>query len=131
MSHLAIEKRHRRSYSPEGLMVLRGPGEHYDQGSRWVVGDRNGYAELLYMHDSRSFQKNALYIEHLAIKEPIRGRGHGRKLYKKVEAFARNIGAEYIQLDSEKEALGFWVKMGFMELDVVYYQNKIAMIKKI
>ena len=112
-------------------MVLRGPKEHYKQGSHWVVGDQYGYAKLQLMHDSKSYHENTLYIEHLAIKEPIRKRGHGRALYKKVELFAQNIGVDYIQLDSEQETVGFWNKMGFSEIDVIYYQNKKAMIKKI
>ena len=49
----------------------------------------------------------------------------------KVEQFAKNIGAEWIQIDSETEALGFWEKMGFLETGREFYGNKINMIKKI
>jgi ribosomal protein S18 acetylase RimI-like enzyme len=109
-------------------MVLQGPGERYKQGSHWVVGDQHGFAELHLMRDSKSYFKNTLYIEHLAIKESCRGRGHGRALYNKIEVFARNIDVDYIQLDSEQEAVGFWYKIGFKKLDVIYYKNKTAMI---
>jgi ribosomal protein S18 acetylase RimI-like enzyme len=113
------------------LIVLRGPKERYKQGSHWVVCDKHGYAELLLMPDSKSFHLNTLYIEHLAVKEPLRGRGYGKNLYLKVETFAHNIGVDYIQLDSEQEAVGFWSKMGFKALDTIYYQNKTALIKEI
>lgn len=43
--------RHWRSYSPVGLLVLRGPREEYDKGSHWVVGDEHGYAEVILMKD--------------------------------------------------------------------------------
>jgi GNAT superfamily N-acetyltransferase len=65
------------------------------------------------------------------IKEPHRGQGHGRALYEKIEEFARRINVDYIQLDSEVEAVGFWLKMGYRNLDKVYYKNKKAMIKEV
>jgi ribosomal protein S18 acetylase RimI-like enzyme len=52
-------------------------------------------------------------------------------LFRKIEAMARNLGVDYVQLDSESDAVGFWNKMGFTALDVIYYQNKTAMIKEI
>jgi ribosomal protein S18 acetylase RimI-like enzyme len=123
--------RYHRSYSPEGLMVLRGPKEDFKPGSHWVVGDKQGYAELRFMENNRGYYGNSLYIENLVIKEPIRRMGYGRELYQKVEAFARNIKVRYIQLDSEKDVVGFWQKMGFKNIDIVYFHEKIAMIKEI
>jgi len=131
LSNNAIKARHRRSYSPDGLMVLRGPRDDYGPGSHWVVGDEFGYAEILLMDDSKAYQHNTLYIENIVIKEDQRGNGYGRALYLKIEDFARNIGVAFIQIDSEAEALGFWEKMNFMKIDAVYYQNKTAMIKEI
>ncbi|MCW4012078.1 MAG: GNAT family N-acetyltransferase [Candidatus Bathyarchaeota archaeon] len=131
MNAKPISERHRRSYSPEGLMVLKGPGEDYKQGSYWMVGDEHGYAEIILMEDSNAYHPNSLYIEHIVVKEPERGNGYGRTLYLLVEQFARQIGVDYIQLDSEPEAYGFWVKMGYKKIDAVYYQNKTAMIKEI
>jgi ribosomal protein S18 acetylase RimI-like enzyme len=112
-------------------MVLRGPKENYKPGSHWVVGDNQGYAELRLMDDLKPYLKNTLYIEDIVIKAPLRKQGYGRKLYEKVEKFALNLGVEYIQLDSEEKVIGFWQKMGFKELDEIYYQNKIAMIKRL
>lgn len=126
-----VKDRYRRSYSPEGLMVLRGPKEDFKPGSHWVVGDELGYAELKLMEDSRSYHDNTLYIENLVIKEPIRGMGNGKKLFDKIESFARNIGVDYIQIDSEKDVVEFWNKMGFKNIDVIYYHEKTAMIKEI
>lgn len=131
MSQFIVSERHRRSYSPSGLSVLRGPGEEYEAGSHWIVGDQHGYAEIRLMHDSKAYHYNTLYIENIVIKEPQRGHGYGRNLYQKIEEFARNINLEYIQIDSEQEANGFWHKMGFTDIDVIYYQNKTAMIKEI
>ena len=131
MNTNSIKERHRRSYSPDGLMVLRGPGEDYGPDSHWIVGDEYGYAEILLMDDSKAYQANTLYIENIVIKEPQRGQGYGRTLYNKIEDFARNIGVDYIQIDSEAEALGFWEKMNYKRIDVVYYQNKTAMIKPV
>ena len=112
-------------------MVLRGPKEDYKPGAHWVVGDKHGYAELVLMDDNRAYQKNTLYVEDIVVKEPIRGKGHGRTLFHKIEAFARNLDLRYIQLDSEKDVIEFWRKMGFKEIDVKYYQEKTAMIKKV
>ena len=36
-----------------------------------------------------------------------------------------------IQIDSEKDVVEFWNKMGFKNIDVVYYHEKTAMIKEI
>ena len=130
MSQFIVRKRHRRSYSPEGLMVLRGPKEKFKPGSHWVVADENGHAELILMDDARAYQKNTLYIENIVIKEPRRRRGYGRGLFHKIEVFARNLGVDYLQLDSEKDVIDFWHKMGFEEIDVIYYKEKTAMIKK-
>jgi len=131
LSQFTVGKRYRRSYSPPGLMVLRGPKEKYEPGSHWVVGDKHGYAELRLMNDSKAYNANSLYIENIVVKEPLRGRGYGRELYQKIERFAQNIGTDYIQIDSESDVIGFWHNMGFKELDVVYYQNKTAMNKKL
>lgn len=108
-----------------------GPGEEYTKGSHWIVGDEHGYAEIQLMEDFYAYRKNALYIEHIVIREPLRGKGYGRALYLKIERFAQNIGADYIQLDSEPEAVGFWHKMGYKDIDMVYYHNKTAMIKEV
>jgi ribosomal protein S18 acetylase RimI-like enzyme len=131
LSQSAVGKRYLRSYTPIGLMVIKGPKEKFSQGSRWTVGDKQGYAKLLLMRDSRAYYKNTLYIEQIEIKKKLRGRGYGRKLYQKVENFARNLGIDFIQLDSEREAVGFWHKIGFKDLNIVYYQNKTAMLKKL
>ena len=131
LKHLTINTRHQRSYSPEDLMILQGPKDDFKPGSQWKVGDLHGYAELLLMDDSKAYFENTLYIEHLFVKENLRGKGYGRSLYDKVEKLARNIGVKYIQLDSEEEAVWFWLKLGFRKLDVLYYQNKTSMIKEI
>ena len=131
MSQKTINPRHRRPYAPEDLMVLRGPGSNYEQGSHWVVGDDHGYAEIILMRDAKAYQPNTLYIENIVIKEHQRGNGYGRALYEKIEVFARNIGVDFIQIDSEADAVGFWEKMNYDKLDLVYYQNKIAMIKEL
>lgn len=111
-------------------MVIRGPKEDYKPGSHWVVADENGHAELVLMDDARAYKKNTLYIENIVIKEHLRGRGFGKRLFHKIEIFARNLGVEYLQLDSEKDVIVFWRKMGFKEIDVIYYKEKIAMIKE-
>lgn len=131
MNTKSIKKRHQRSYSPDGLMVLRGPGEDYGPGSHWIVGDEHGYAEILLMDDCKAHQPNTLYIENIVIREHQRGHGYGHALYMKIEDFARNIGADFIQIDSEAEAVGFWDKMNYTKIDAVYYQNKTAMIKPV
>ncbi|MBT4424032.1 GNAT family N-acetyltransferase [Candidatus Bathyarchaeota archaeon] len=128
---MKTSERHMRSYAPEGLMVLRGPGEEYDKGSHWVVGDGHGYAEGLLMKDRDAIHPNTFYVENIIVKELKRGNGHGRALYAMVEEFARNVGAEWIQIDSEPEAVGFWRKMDYTELDRVFYKNKTAMVKKL
>jgi len=112
-------------------MVLRGPGDDYGPGSHWIVGDEFGYAEIHMMDDSKSHLPNTLYIENIVIKEPQRGQGYGRKLYAKIEDFARNIGVDFIQIDSEAEAVGFWERMNYKKIDAIYYQNKTAMVKEV
>ena len=124
-------QRHTRSYSPEGLMVLRGPGEDYKQGSHWMVGDKHGYAEIMLMEDTKAYHQNTLYIEHIVINEEHRRKGHGEILYLLVEEMARNLGCKWIQIDSESQADGFWVKMGYTEIPKVYYRNKKAMVKSL
>jgi GNAT superfamily N-acetyltransferase len=102
-----------------GLLVLRGPKEEYGKGSHWVVGDEHGYAS------------DTFYIEHIVIREQERGKGYGRTLYAKVEEFARNVGTEWMQIDSEPETVGFWKKMDYTELDRVFYKDKTAMVKRV
>jgi len=124
-------ERHMRSYAPVGLLVLQGPGEDYDKGSHWVVGDGQGYAEVILMKDRDAIHPDTFYIEHIVVKEQERGNGHGKVLYAMVEEFARNVGAEWIQIDSELEAVGFWRKMDYTELDRVFYKDKTAMVKRL
>lgn len=123
--------RHWRSYSPVGLLVLRGPREEYDKGSHWVVGDEHGYAEVILMKDRDALHPDTFYIEHIFIKELERGNGYGKTLYDKVEEFARNVGVEWMQIDSEQEAVGFWRKMEYTKLDRVFYKDKTAMVKRL
>jgi GNAT superfamily N-acetyltransferase len=128
---MKASERHTRTYSPEGLMVLRGTKEEYGKGSHWVVGDEHGYAEIILMKDRDALHPGTLYIEHIVVKEQERGNGYGRTLYAKVEEFARNVGAEWIQIDSEPEAVGFWRKMDYTELEKVFYKDKTAMVKRL
>lgn len=126
-----VKPRHRRSYSPDGLMVLRGPGESYGEGSAWTLGDEHGYAQVVLLPDSRAIHPETLYIENIEVKTDRRGRGHGRELYRKTQVFAVNVGAAWIQVDSEEEAVGFWVKMGFTETGLRFYAEKRSLVKRI
>ncbi len=125
------EVRRRRSYMPEGLFVITGPGESYGKGSLWILGDENGYVQAAFLRDKQAIHPDTLYIENIEVKPDLRGRGHGRALYLKAERFAENIGAEWIQVDSEAEAVGFWSEMGFTETDKLFYAGKTSMVKKI
>ncbi|MBN2336243.1 GNAT family N-acetyltransferase [Candidatus Bathyarchaeota archaeon] len=123
--------RYLRSYSPEGLKVLRGPGESYGEGSTWVVADGHGHAQVTLMPVSESIHPGTLYIENLEVLERDRGGGYGRVLYLKTERFAENVGAMWIQIDSEEKAVGFWERMGFKETGRRFYAGKRSMVKKI
>jgi len=125
------EARRRRSYTPEGLIVVKGPGERYGKGSVWVLGDEHGYLQAALLHDSRAIHPDTLYIENMEVKPGRRGRGHGRALYLKAERFAENVGAEWIQIDSEGEAVGFWAEMGFKETGRLFYAGKTSMVKRV
>ena len=116
---------------PDGLKVLRGAGEEYKRGDYWMVGNDHGYAEVQLMKKRDSYHKDTFYIEHIVINEPERGDGHGRELYSLVEEMAKNLGSMWIQIDSEPEVVGFWVKMGYEKIDKVYYKDKTAMVKKL
>ena len=128
---MKASERHMRSYASVGLLVLRGPNEEYGKGAHWVVGDEHGYAEVILMRDRDAVRPDTFYIEHIVIKEKERGNRYGRALYMKVEEFARNVGAEWMQIDSEQETVGFWRKMGYTELDRVFYKDKTAMVKRL
>jgi len=123
--------RHQRSYSPPGLRVLRGPGDAYGKGARWMVADGHGFASVELMRDHSALHPDTMYIEHLEVSQENRDQGHGRGLFRKVEAFAANVGAEWLQIDSEAEAEGFWRRMGFQETGKVFYAGKVSMAKKI
>jgi len=125
------EDRRRRSYTPEGLFVITGPGESYGKGSVWMLGDEHGYVQAVLLRDSQAIHPDTLYIENVEVKPDCRGRGHGRTLYLKAERFAENIGAKWIQIDSEAEAVGFWSEMGFKETGKAFYAGKTSMVKNI
>ncbi len=125
------EGRRRRSYTPDGLIVVKGPGESYGKGSIWVLGDEHGCLQAVLLHDSRALHPDTLYIENMEVKPDRRGRGHGRALYRKAERFAENVGAEWMQIDSEADAVGFWAKMGFRETGRLFYAGKTSMVKRI
>jgi ribosomal protein S18 acetylase RimI-like enzyme len=124
-------KRYHRDYSPEGLLVLSGPKNDISKGSRWMLADENGYVQVELLHDEKALKKNTLYIEYMEIKTHLRERGLGTKLYKKTEKFAKNLGASWVQLDSDLEALEFWVRLGFQKAGISNYKNKICMIKSL
>lgn len=111
--------------------MFRGPSEEYGKGAHWVVGDEHGYAEVVLMRDSDAIHSDTFYVEHIIVKEKERGNGYGRTLYGKVEEFAGNVGAVWMQIDSEAEAVGFWRKMGYNEHDKVFYKGKTAMVKRL
>ncbi len=125
------EARRRRSYTPEGLLVVKGPGESYGKGSVWVLGDEHGYVQAALLRDSQAIHPDTLYIENIEVKPGHRGRGHGRALYLKTERFAENIGVKWIQIDSEADAVGFWIEMGFEETGKLFYAGKKSMVKRI
>jgi len=131
MSPAASGTRRQRSYSPEGLMVLRGPGERYGEGSRWTLADEHGFAEVLLMRGSESLRPRTLYIENLEVRQGERGMGHGEALFLKVQRFAHNVGALWMQIDSEGDAVGFWHQMGFEETGRAFYGGKVSMVKKV
>jgi GNAT superfamily N-acetyltransferase len=112
-------------------MVIKGPGEEFDSGSHWTLGDLHGFAEVTFMKYSSIYPENTLYIEKITIKKSLRRRGLGSLLYKKIEEFAKNIGAEYIQLDSKPNSVPFWLKMGFTKKDIFHFKDKVAMVKSI
>jgi len=124
-------RRHQRPYSPIGLRVLRGPGESYEKGARWMIADGHGFASVELMRDQSALHPDTMYIEHLEISQEDRGRGHGRGLLSKVEVFAANVGAEWLQIDSEADAAGFWHRMGFQDTGKVFYGGKVSMVKRV
>jgi len=124
-------RRHQRPYSPPGLRVLRGPGDSFEKGARWMIADGHGFASVELMRDQSSLHPETMYIEHLEVSQGDRGQGHGRGLLRKVEVFAANVGAEWLQIDSEAEAAGFWQRMGFQDTGKVFYGGKVSMVKKI
>lgn len=123
--------RRNRVYVPEGLRVLYGPFEGHKKGSRWTVVDEYGCAQLEFLQDYNALNPDTVYIENFEIKPETRGKGCGRSLYLKVEHMARDIGARWIQLDSEDEATGFWYKLGFRRTSAVFYFEKVSMTKSI
>jgi len=112
-------------------MVLRGPGERYGEGSRWTLSDGHGLAGVELMRGSESLRPRTLYVENLEVREGERGVGHGEALFLRVECFARNVGALWMQIDSESDAVGFWRLMGFEETGRVFYGGKVSMVKKV
>lgn len=96
-----------------------------------MVADPNGYAQFTYRRDENVVKSNSVYIENIEIKSDRRGEGFGSGLYLKVEEFARNIGAAWIQIDSELEVSVFWLQHGFRKLDITSEGKRITMIKKI
>lgn len=126
-----LKKRYERFYAPKDLMVLRGTRGLPKKGSRLILADIHGYAEVYYMLDKEAINQNSLYIENLEVKSHERRKGYGRRLYHKIEQLAQNIGAEWIQIDSEPDAVNFWKKLGFMKTHKEFYGKKVNMIKKI
>jgi ribosomal protein S18 acetylase RimI-like enzyme len=116
---------------PKGLFVIKGPREIYEKGSYWMVGDEHGYVQAVLLRDSQAIHPDTLYIENIEVKPDRRGLGYGKALYLKIEKFAENIGAKWIQIDSEAEAVGFWYEMGFTETNKLFYRGKTSMEKKI
>ena len=96
-----------------------------------MVGNEYGYAEVQLMRGRDAYHTDSFYIEHIVINEEQRGKGHGRALYLLVEQMAKNLGCKWIQIDSEPQADGFWINMGFTEIPKVYYKDKKAMGKRL
>jgi GNAT superfamily N-acetyltransferase len=126
-----VSDRYSRSYTPEGLRVLRGAGEDFKKGDYWMVDNDHGYAEVQLMKKRDSYHPESFYIEHIVINKAERGNGYGKELYLLVEEMAKKLGSNWIQIDSETEAVGFWIKMGYTRLDKLYYKDKTAMVKRL
>ena len=55
-------------------------------------------------------------IEWFAIRGDVRGRGIGRKIIERILSDFKAQGFKRVQLDSAPDAVGFWKKMGFVNL---------------
>ena len=96
-----------------------------------MLADAHGFASVELMRDERALQPETMYIEHMEIKLEDRNRGYGEELLRKTELFAENLGAKWLQIDSEAKAAGFWLRMGFQETGKLLYAGKVSMVKRL
>lgn len=77
---------------------------------------------ILCGHDGRR-----AFIYHLAVSEPHRGQGYGRRLVKAVEASLEKEGilkAAFVVYRNNEAGNAFWERMGYTVREDLFYRNK-------
>jgi GNAT superfamily N-acetyltransferase len=95
-------------------------------------GEIAGYATVLAKVSSGALDDGDLeyaYVADLVVRETYRGRGFGRRLIAKAEAFARDEGAKWLRIGvlAENEvARSLYISAGFSELHIEFEKELTA-----
>ena len=71
----------------------------------------------------RGGRDGEIVLGRLAVKQEYRGRHIGEKIIKEVEKEAKMVGARFISLSAQVQAVNFYKKQGFQEKGEIYYEE--------
>lgn len=71
------------------------------------------------------------HVGRVAILKNYRNKGYGSIILKKLENKIRTLGGNKIVLSSQKQAIGFYKKLGYIETGNFYFEEKCPHIKMI
>lgn len=106
----------------EDTMAIRVRVFHDEQGFTEVIDETDPVAHNIVLYDGerpvatgRVFPcRDGVYkIGRVAVEQEYRRGGTGRELMAQLEALARSLGAQAIQLSAQEGAVGFYERLGY------------------
>ncbi len=80
---------------------------------------------------ARPVGSGAVKIERMAVLKPYRGRGHGRRLMRRMIGDLKHEGVDTITLHAQCHAAAFYRKLGFIDKGAVFEEAGIPHVRMV
>ena len=83
-------------------------------------------ARMLLLEDGKTYK-----IGRIAVRQPYRGQGLGRRMVEVMEEKARELGGSRAELSAQVQAIGFYEKLGYRSVGEIYYEEHVPHVKMV